>query len=201
MLTVGESQKKRMDGGDALAAQRHFRAQAHAARRRDYNGFNKDRHDLTSLDFQLGTGLFVSQLGRKLRSIIPGLHHERHPGDKNKAGFLVHAEVIAVGDWPWMPEWSVFDEVLEELPVYSPEKTTSKEGYEVELFKPGDPVMEILPTSFREVHRGWRTVLMRLIQAGYVSTTTIENVFGIPNRASWAKTFKFYSLQPRDFVL
>ena len=142
---------------------------------------------------------------RRLKKIVPTIYIHQHSTIPDKCVFWLGngptRRQVCPGEWPWMPEWSVLETVVQELPAHSPEFLLTKEGYKVEHFRPGIPTMIRTPVGFREIERGWRTVLMRLILDNQLSLDAAEREFGVGNRASWASTLKMYKAQSGDFVL
>ena len=186
--------------GDILA-QHSLQGQANVEQRRsDYRIAERSGMDPTNLMLQMGSSMFTRDFVKKLKPILPSLVWEVHPKKKDKSLFYHHDKLITIGDFPWMPEWSVFQQSYERLPAHSPDTIITKEGYEVEYFHPGVPTMETVAVGFFEVNRGWRTVLLRLFLNGLLNVTQVENIFGKGNRASWAATLTMYKIGPNDLV-
>lgn len=127
---------------------------------------------------QEGKRLPATEFMRRLRKINPNIIMEPHPNrhlplHKDKAclyllmpdgskGFLMTVE----GDY--MPEWSLMSIKTVRVP------DGRVEGFWREQKIPG-----------REIKRGWRTVLLRLLHMGLVNITDVEREFGPTTRESW----------------
>ena len=206
MLTKGEDVQHRLALGDHLGQEKERVKVAGANLQEDFKIYEKSKGvEPTSKERQKGKGLMVVELHRRLKKLVPSLYVYRHSTILDKCVFWIGdglaREQVCPGEWPWMPEWSVLETVMQQLPAHSPEFVFTKEGYKVEHFRPGIPTMVETPVSFREVERGWRTVLMRLIINKYLTLDAAEREFGVGNRAAWAATLKAYSPQSGDFVL
>lgn len=200
MLVKDAQTQDRLQRGDVIEAQQHLAGKQAEDRRSDYRIVERSGRDITDLDLQKGSSLFASEFCKKLKPLMPEMTWQVHPTKSDKLIILNRGELAVIGDYPWMPEWSVFEESYETLPARSPEFMETKEGYNVEYFHPGIPTMKKVAVGYFEVNRGWRTVLMRLILNKHVNLVATEKVFGRGNRASWAVTLEFYGVGPRDLV-
>ena len=206
MLTKGEDVQHRLALGDHLGKQKERVEVAGASLRQDYKQLEQAKDAKpTDKEKQKGTGLMTIEFHRRLKKLIPSICVERHSKIIGKCVFWLGnglmREQVCPGEWPWMPEWSVLETVMQELPAHSPEFVRTKEGYKVEIFRPGIPTMMKVPVSFKEVERGWRTILMRLILNRKLTFDVAEREFGAGDRAAWAATLKEYQPQSGDFVL
>jgi hypothetical protein len=89
---------------------------------------------------------------------------------------------------------------MEEFPTISPNRIRTKGGHLVEHFSPEIPPMQLRHSSFEEIQRGWRTILLRYIMSNITTVAAVEEVFGRPNRASWAVLLKLQNPESRDLV-
>ena len=169
-------------------------------RRHDYRIVERSGKDITDIQLQMGSSMFTNDFAKKLKAILPAVIWEIHPTRKTKSLFYLHGKLLVAGEYPWMPEWSVCKESYERLPAHSPDKITTKEGYDVEYFHPGVPTMQTVAVGYFEDIRGWRTVLLKIFLQGYLNLTQMENVFGRGHRASWARTLEFYGVGPNDLI-
>ena len=206
MLTKGEDVQHRLALGDSLGKQKERVEVAGKHLQLDYKQLEKAPDAKpTDKEHQKGTGLMAIEFHRRLKKLVPSIRVHRHSTIISKCVFWLGdglaREQVCPGEWPWMPEWSVLETVMQELPAHSPEFLTTKEGYKIEHFRPGIPAMMKVPVSFREVERGWRTILMRLILNRQLTLDAAEIEFGVGNRAAWASTLKQYERQSGDFIL
>ena len=205
MLTKDENVKKRLELGDALIEQKDRVDRAIEEATVDYTKLEKSSEDPTNEERQVGQRLSTEAFIKRLKSILPNIHWMINPHYSDKFGLFtgwgIEARQIASGEYPWMPEWSVLEATHELLPTTSPETVLTKEGYRREIFRPGIPTMREVPSGLKEVKRGWRTILMRLILDKFITLEQAEQKFGSGNRASWASTLKMYQPQAGDFVL
>ena len=119
-------------------------------------------------------------------------------GDANHGAF----ETIVPYERGLMPEHSILELVEEEVPdpdVISRRKSLNRKdlgkheyvrgkGF---VFEEGGQIGYIKNKKLgHEVKRGWRTVLVRLVQAGFLSVADAERVFGSSNSAGWAQHVK-----------
>lgn len=159
---------------------------------------------------QMGRPLTPAQLEEKLRKIVAGLVFVHHPHNKTKKALFLQApeglEFICAYENDLMPEHSLMRTLVHEypdpalftgqrtierneLPDY--EKVEDKEspvGYSYK-FDPDAPRpgMVYVEKGFGEEKRGWRTVLLRLVQRGLLSVEAAEREFGADDRPEWAK--------------
>ena len=206
MLTKGEDVQHRLALGDQLGQEKERVKTAGIALQDDYKAYEKSRGaEPTSKEHQKGHGLMTVEFHRRVKKLVPNLYVHQHSTVISKCVFWLgndrNREQICPGEWPWMPEWSVLETVMQQLPAHSPEFLMTKEGYKVEHFRPGIPTMIETPVSFREIERGWRTILMRLILSRQLSLDAAELEFGVGDRAAWATTLKLYEPQSGDFIL
>lgn len=95
-------------------------------------------------------------------------------------------QLIARGDFPNMIEWSRLQPWQEKLPERGKVFKDAKNGVPYEAFEPGMPFEKVVHTSWIEVERGWRTILIKYIKARLISDAEAIRLFGAPDRASWA---------------
>ena len=139
----------------------------------------RNRHEsVSNRERQEGKRLTSTEFMRRLRTLNSDLLMEPHPyrhapinADKACIYLLLpdgRKEFIMVCEADWMPEWSVMGEMTVRTPNGSPQ------GYWPETRIPG-----------REIKRGWRTVLIRLLHKGLLSLPAVEREFGTGDRESW----------------
>jgi len=163
-------------------------------------------------DQQLGRPLSPHQLESKLSKICHNLHFITHPNNPTKK-VVYHLkpdgkkEFICAYENRYMPEHSVMRVIVHEypdpdfiatgkaierseLPAYEKvEDVTSPFGYGYEFDpKARRPGMLYIEKGHGEETRGWRTVLLRLIQHNLITVDAAEREFSTDNRAEWAKS-------------
>ena len=202
MLTKDTKVQERQKRGDSIETQRNLLSAEDEATRADFRAFERSKEDPTNAERQKGRQMSVDDFGAKLRKVVPEVSWAIHPYKFDKSVFMIGSERkhIVCGEYPVMPEWSVLTPVYEDFPAHSPITIPSKDGIPIEVFHPGIPLVNRVPTSFTESRRGWRTVLMRFILDGLASLPRVERVFGVGDRASWAYTLKMYEPQPGDLI-
>lgn len=148
---------------------------------------NEARHQhlvgqITDPEKQMGGRLTTLEFGRRLRKLNKDLSIRPHPNRQNpdypqiqNTALLYltigdHEEYLMPFELDWMPEWSVMDVTVIQKPY------VGDGGYWPEQKIPG-----------REVRRGWRTVLLRLVEKKIISLNAAEREFGPGNRPSWAR--------------
>jgi urease gamma subunit len=141
---------------------------------------------------QMGKALSCQDVMDKLKLCNPNLIFELSIADATKMGVYIHIpEKLATGSWSTrkvhicgmeagiMPEFSVMHRTTKK--VANPDLLGKEVGREV-------PWMEV-PTFYAET-RGWRTVLIRLLKAGIITRSKVNEHFGwTPSHESekWAK--------------
>jgi hypothetical protein len=127
---------------------------------------------ITDPEKQEGRRMTTLEFMRRLRKINPDLISVPHPNKPDKCGLYLsignHHEYLFPMENDWMPEWSIFDTRTVRQPYDKPE------GYWPTVDIPG-----------QEIKRGWRTVLIRLVQQQIVTLEEVEREFGAGNRESW----------------
>jgi len=139
----------------------------------------RKRTSIANPERQAGQRLTSTEFMRRLRLLNPLLVMDPHPNrhyplhkDKSIISLLLpdgKKEFLLACEGDYMPEWSVMSTTSVKAPVHKPQG-------------PWAPVR----IPYREVKRGWRTVLIRLLQKGLVTLDAVEKEFGSGNRASWA---------------
>jgi hypothetical protein len=127
-------------------------------------------------DRQKGRVFTATGFMRKLRKLNRDLVLVPHPHQEGIGNLYLEVGDQRVHLFPcqsdWMPEWSV----MGRGEVRRPDDIARPEGF-----------WSKIPVPWREVRRGWRTVLARLVQKRLVSLEAAEREFGAPtDRESWA---------------
>lgn len=166
---------------------------------------------LSDTDQQMGYPLTPRRLEKKLNSIISGLVYQINPNNKTKKAMYLSTpeglEYLMAYENSLMPEHSIMRIVTHEYPdpaIFTGERTLERDevpayekvedpespvGYSYEFDpKAKRPGMIYVEKGFGEATRGWRTVLLRLIQRGLASVELIEKTFKADDRAEWAKS-------------
>jgi hypothetical protein len=131
--------------------------------------------DVTNVDKQRGRWLDATVFMARVRKLNPNLVLIAHPHQPGYANIyaLVGGERVYTGiacEDGMMPEWTVMGVREERVPIED---------------KPGTywaPVQ----TLGRVEQRGWRDVLLRLIQGRHLDISAVEREFGAGDRHSWA---------------
>ncbi len=127
--------------------------------------------NVTNLERQSGHALSANAFMEKLRKLNPDLVLEPHPNrhlplhaDKACLYLVLGGQKVFLMacEGTVMPEWSVM-EVQEVRDLWGRKHQV-----------PG-----------REIKRGWRTILIRLLQKGLLTLEAVEREFGSGDRASW----------------
>ena len=190
----------RLATGDQMYRSRQAVVDETKHRRQEFNRFERSSDDPTNPERQKGQQMMTQDFVARLKRLLPEMYWFLNPDHDNIAIFR-HGLTSVPGMFPVMPEWSIVKFFYEEMPVEATKHIETAEGYKIPVYTPDTPPSQLVPTSFLEVERGWRTVLMRFIQEGKVSLVQVEKSFGFGNRASWAKTLKYCTPQPGDLVL
>ena len=158
---------------------------------------------------QLGQQMTHQKFEEKLNKINPNFTFRDHPSKADKR-CLFHNQkgFLFVYEAGLMPEFSIRDS--QEQTVYDPGfknfisrgdlpkservphefnpdgtlKTLGKVIWEPGAIQPGFKKQD---TLWREIKRGWRTVLSKLVFQGYLTVGAVEREFGPANRLSWAQ--------------
>jgi hypothetical protein len=163
----------------------------------------------TNAERQAGVKLTPEQLESRLIKINPNLRFEVIPG-KPLMKYLWRLtpegreKICLYHNFP-MPEFSIFDAKVEEIPdpniglldrkdlpkhrwaglEYDPDiHDVRGEGYVFEATSQPGLVRTLVP--WHEVIRGWRTILAQCVSAGLFSPEAAERVFGTSDRKGWA---------------
>lgn len=159
--------------------------------------------DLTDAERQIGKSLTSAQFEAKLRPYLPSnvvFIDNPRLASKRAVVFLAPGTMdgfttICPYEKGLMPEHSIFAEKEEIIRDFSQTHLDRADfpkheyvpgigfTYEPGALKPGEKRIQI---AWHEVKRGWRTVLLRLIQANLLSAATAERLFGADNRPQWA---------------
>jgi len=172
MLIVDEVTKKRLEHGRALERTREIASTSATGETRAAPLAGK----VTDPERQKGHGLTGTEFMRRLRKVNSNIVMEPHPNrelplhaDKACLYLLMpdgtKAFLMAVEN-SFMPEWSLME--------MKTVRVGRVESFWREQKIPG-----------RELKRGWRTVLLRLLHMKLVTITDVEREFGLSTRESW----------------
>jgi|SRR5579883_2784268 len=157
-----------------------------------------------NIERQFGQKLSATELETKLKKINPNLIFEtivENPGHK-RLSELRRGEKVIICTYPngIIPEHSfmrVKEEVVQDMNFYNSTTATfhlDRKDLPKHEFVEGEGIKwDGLPLGFKKVLipwgeylRGWRTVLIRLVEAGAATPTQVEKIFGSDNRPEWA---------------
>lgn len=149
---------------------------------------------------QMGRAMMPGELERKLTSINPNFIYEVHARNKTKKSIYLpvagEKKHLVIYENSYMPEHSIMRLVKKDIRDMSvnsldrkdlPKHEWSPERNEW-VFDDSAPMpgMKRVLICDRELVRGWRTVLLRLIQNKYITISDAERVFGTCNDSRWA---------------
>lgn len=157
---------------------------------------------------QMGRAMSSDQFERMLATVLPSqltfIDNSWRPGFRAivrilRRGDMNHGafETVVPYEKGIMPEHSALQLVEDELPdpdVIQRKKSLNRKDLGKYEYKPGEGYVfeDGARTGYvknkklgHEVKRGWRTVLVRLVQAGYLSVSEAERLFGRDNSPSW----------------
>lgn len=126
---------------------------------------------VTDFARQTGKGMELSKFAKKLKLVNPDVVIEPNPSQPDYAAVYLllpngKKEYLMACDNHWMPEWSVMGTTKARVP-------------------DGAGQWKWVAIPHREIMRGWRTVLLRLIQKGLIALEAVERIFGAGDRESW----------------
>lgn len=143
-------------------------------------------HGVTNPLAQWGAPKSVGQLRTLIQQLNPAVLIEPSPREPEFWGLWVvqpdQSRKLLFPAGPYaggiIPEYSVMEEATVELP------------YVTQKFNRGDPATLKERTLGKESIRGWRTILVRLVERGLASPAAVEKLVGPSPRASWAALMK-----------
>ena len=170
----------------------------------------------TNPEVQKGTALTHEQFEKRLGKLNKNLQFEDHPSNPTKRCAYLRRpdglEYLTVYERGVLPENSVFQEVIKEdldpmifsnpkfvieradLPKHEVIRPTVDESGNIisvgdVLFDERDPAPGKIrrKTAWSEVIRGWRTVLIRMLEWGVITKEATEREFGSSNTRNWAE--------------
>ncbi len=149
---------------------------------------------------QLGNSLTPEQFGAKLKKLNPSLKIETHPTNPSKICIYYNngttREYITVCENILIPEHSIMCVKEEEVPDTDIMRKRTIGGVTVNHIDKRDlvsqnngcaPGFKKVKIPWSEARRGWRTVLCKIIDHGYVTPTDVEIVFGSDNTPQWKR--------------
>lgn len=163
---------------------------------------------------QIGKAMFAPALEQGLRRLNANLHFEINPWNTSKKA-LYHTPAgsqktfICAYENGVMPEHSIMSVKEQEQPdseFFFRGLKQSKGKFEINradlpkhrVVNEGTPQQEVLweddktpgfrktPILWHEAIRGWRTVLIKLVQNRLATPAEVEHIFGADNRPEWA---------------
>lgn len=160
---------------------------------------NSDTSDPTLIEKQLGRSFTPEEFAAKLKKLNPNLrivHHPKNPsklwlfyGDGESRVFISAFENIII------PEHSIFSIKEEEVPDLDVMRKRNVGGVMInhidkrDLMENGSaaPGFKKVKVPWNEARRGWRTVLCKVLDAGYASPAQVEIIFGADNTPQWKR--------------
>ena len=130
---------------------------------------------------QLGTLKHLDEIEKLVKKLNPNVRIKRTPGKKATVEWIYQASdesstrphTICLCEPGVSPEHSIMEELIQEIPFLGSHMT------------PDTPAFTQVRVPGRELIRGWRTVLLRLVWAGATTPTAVENLVGHSPRAAW----------------
>ena len=161
--------------------------------------------DPTNDEKQLGKPISSVTFENILRTVLPlNIAFIDNPWIPDKKAIVrvkgTEFETICPYERGLMPEHSVMQLVTKEIPdseVLGRRKAMNRKDLGKYEYVPGQgfvfddttvrPGFKRIKQVGRELKRGWRTVLLRLIQEGLISLYDVERLFGSKDHPSWAQ--------------
>ena len=208
-LKTSEKQFQVVEQGDRVEAQKQKLLDYIAQEQSHVVLIDDKLVDPTNSTKQLGNYMESSLFEKKLVTILPpSCFFLDNPW---KSGFRAVVRRASISTWyvdyetlcPYergiLPEHSVMQLVEKEIPdpdVISRRKSISRKDLGRFEFKKGEgyvfderdvrPGYKKIKQLGREVKRGWRTILLKLVIANVITLTDAERVFGAPDDMRWA---------------
>lgn len=171
--------------------------------------------DPTNPEKQYGRHLTTEQFESMLRKLSPNFRFEHivrpdgtiHPSCKRLVYVMPDQSLkyVCVYSTGLIPEFSIMERRVEEVPDITLKRVTRKDlppvkqnpviwydpqtgdvQGEIFEFKGDMPWVKKVVVPGRELVRGWRTVLARIVLEGLASVADVERVFGLSDRLGWA---------------
>ncbi len=146
---------------------------------------------------QLGRTFTHEEFDRRLQAMDRRLHTEAHPTNKTKRCLYVldrrGKTFICAYESGIMPEHSIFSVKTKEVWDGKTHHINKKDLPKCDITPEGivwhgpTPGMEHVDVPWNEIRRGWRTVLVRLVEERLATPTQVESAFGSDNRPEWRK--------------
>ena len=208
-LKTSEKQFQVVEQGDRVEAQKQKLLDYIAQEQSHVVLIDDKLVDPTNSTKQLGNYMESSLFEKKLVTILPpSCFFLDNPW---KSGFRAVVRRASISTWyvdyetlcPYergiLPEHSIMQLVEKEIPdpdVISRRKSISRKDLGRFEFKKGEgyvfderdvrPGYKKIKQLGREVKRGWRTILLKLVIANVITLTDAERVFGAPDDMRWA---------------
>lgn len=159
-----------------------------------------------NIERQFGQKMMATELEKKLKKVNQNLVFEvipENPGHKRLSELRRGEGKVFICTYPngLIPEHSfmrVKEEVVQDMNFYNSATNSfhlDRKDLPKHEFVPGDGFKwdSEVPLGFKKVLvpwgeylRGWRTVLIRLVENGSATPTQVENIFGADNRPEWS---------------
>lgn len=174
MIGVQDSEFRRAVEADNLVQKTREGQKAEVERMlRDHAFVSNWDTSVSNPERQMGMIKDYRVLDRELRELNPQIRLIPNPDNPTKA-FVVIQGIKRFATERTMPEFSIMATVEEEVPIF-----------ENRVMSLDDPSMEVVKRPGREILRGWRTLLLRLVKFGFLSLGDVERKFGSCERPSW----------------
>lgn len=206
-LITNDDQKRKIAEGLRVEKQKQDLLD-YVQRERDHIVYIEDRLlDPSNNIKQLGQPMTSADLEIRLRKIVPSnVVFIAHPFNRTKrAAVRIRAgqtETLVPYESGYMPEHSVLQLVEKEVPdidVLSRKRSITRADLPAYEYKNGEfvfdeskprPGFTKVKSLGREVTRGWRTILIRLILQNIITLADAEKWFGADNSPGWAQNLK-----------
>jgi hypothetical protein len=169
-----------------------------------------DERNVTNAEYQIGKGMQSDLFVKRLRKLNPSLEFFVYPLNRTKQACAIKEQdgnyrfIIALENG-FTPERSIMEkrvELIDDFSVGTPGNPVVERAdvmaqahwvpannafggswaFEDKTKGLGWKAVEI---PGKEITRGWRTVLLRLIEGGYLTVTAVEKEFGADNTPAW----------------
>jgi hypothetical protein len=207
MLIKSDTEIARGQAGDARSA--HRQEIVDTVKHTTLTEVKDFETSLTNPERQRGSMLATPEFERRLRKILPEFitfaNHPTNPSKKTISMAIPGGglEFLMAYETPWMPEWSIMETVVEDVPDMSVERLTKldvpkatwtgyEEGFVFDTSAGPLPGYKRVTTMGQELFRGWRVVLMKLVAYDVVTPAAVEAAFGISTKQEWAHAMGRY---------
>ena len=180
MLIIDEAKAKQLAKATAIERTREITLAGARNDARDVSWVEDKRTSVANVERQTGRKFspeqFMSKLGLLNKDIIlkphPGFMVPKHVS-RDKACLYLNVggveQYLFVCEGDWMPEWSIMKTRKVKIP---------------DVTRP-DAAWKTVDGPRYVEKRGWREVLIKLIQKGLIGLDATERIFGAGDRPSW----------------